>query len=119
LAPDADFTAQGSVTVHADKPHLTIEGKGANVRSLIIAAADVTVENLNIETDQATSTTAGVQVAATGVTLRDVAISNSIDFEAAGLSSLGHGIFIPVGTNASGLVIEDVSVSNVTYGLYA
>lgn len=113
-----DYTSRGTITIPANRPHLTLSGAGATVERLSVEAAGATISGFAVAVAQ-TSQAAAVTVKAPDVTLMDLAISNSASFEAdAVLGTLGYGVHVERGSTASGFTMDGGSISNFTYGIF-
>src|SRR5690606_27330930 len=117
LAAYTDFTAQGAITLPASKPFITLDGKWASVDCLVRAASGATHTNLSVQRN-APDEAAGIEVTAQDVTLEFVSVENLAAVTASDSDTLGYGILIPQGANASGLTARHFSLMNLTYGIF-
>ena len=114
VAP-GDYTAEGVVLVPASKAYLTLEGAGAKVRGFDVRADGVTLDGFEVELD-ANAQVVGVTVAARNVTLNGLDIYNAATFDD---RTNGFAVQVPTGADASGFTMTGGSIANVTYGVFA
>src|SRR5690606_485466 len=94
-----------SPTLPASKPLISLAGNGADIDSLVIEANGTTVVNLDV-LRSAADQGAGIELRAQDVTLGYVDVENLAAATAADSQTLGYGILVPPGANASGLTAE-------------